>query len=144
MSEMNAKETVGDISDEMRRLLTDHIGRSITPEETKSIVEDIQGVETRHGRVSTTTKVEVLYDSMSRKERVKWFIANRLLKWVGRETRRYHRKVASEIPGGSDVRIPSWAEECPKEVLIVSSCFTPGIPADSIRMTVEIPPDKEG
>lgn len=130
-----------EISEAAKRALSHHIGRPADSDSVDRMSSEIGAILGERVESAAVT-ASSLWSRMNWQTRVKWWVSNRLLKWVGRDVRAYHDAVRLMMaPADLDVYLsamPVWANEDPKSVVVVDVKTRLPLPTNSIKFHVSI------
>lgn len=100
-----------------------------------------------NGSVSNDVKAESLWEQWSLREKIEWFIANKLFKCIGSHARKkvdeFNEKLFKAHRDGSIelMKYPAFAIKCPKDIIVVNMSVKLATPIEFISINISIPKD---
>lgn len=139
------KEKLKEINESLKKGLEPFVFDPLGNEAIQRIGESVGGIFEQAGLAEVRgVECRPVWTLMKFGDRFKWFIANRVLKWVGREVRRQHDQylalwyAIADVTDTRKLELPNWAESDPKSIMAVDVVFTPRTPMDKISVNVNI------
>ena len=141
--EAEVKERMAEFADKMQAAMKHRIGQPLTQQSRLAIGGAIGSLLEREGSPPPQVEVRTLWSRMGWGDRCKWYASNRVFRWVGREVRAYRDAVQILLRDtvGHQVeapRIPDWAVDSPKTMLVVDAKFHVASPLNSIELKLEV------
>ena len=107
------------------------IGKVNSKETLEGLQHDIEArfaeFEAEEAKVSATA----LWGVMTWKDKLKWFVANKVFIWIGRDVREVRRKASIE---DRTIEIPWWAEDEPKQIISVNTYVSLPHPVHTVEI----------
>lgn len=120
------------ITKDLDEVVKNRLFEPVSPTTLRKVEYYVSDYIKRAGCSVGSTDAAILWKTMSKTDKLKWFICNKVFPWVGLYIRDLNARYAisvSEIP-----RIPCWAEASPKNTVVVDCLFTPPKAADKIEI----------
>jgi hypothetical protein len=143
-----ATKTLTEINDAVRDLASRFIGSSKSSRTTMhdlvfNYLQELRSLENS----KTVVKSNIAWDCMTLWEKCKWFLANRMIKSIGEEARKWHGMAvgatyvaeSNNIPVGDIPTLPHWLLDDPWNVIVLDVAFTPVMPVNRIDVSFSVP-----
>lgn len=155
--------------------LAEHVSKTLSEDLTKSVGQSVSGAEDKIkdqikktltdlnnrqlivNNDSPDVQVDILWNKWSLKQKAKWYLTNKVFKWIAQETRDLHTvqdlNILELYANWSDAEepfaepscyrsdMPEWANPSPKNIVVSDITIRPTQAVEFININIEINKD---